>query len=235
MSESRSGWWPWRIDVTARVLPFAVFIGFLLAADLGAALFPSDAGGWDTRWLTLARGLIVGALVLLFARQYTELRDLREVRARDWTLAVAVGGVVCVLWIALDHPWFRFGGRAAGFVPLDDVGNFRTDLVALRLIGLVIVVPVMEELFWRSFLMRWLTRPDFLSVSPAAVSLPAFLITGALFALAHDLWAAGFVAGVAYNWLYMHTRTLWAPILAHAVTNGFLAAYILWARAWHLW
>ena len=68
-------------------------------------------------------------------------------------------------------------------------------LVGLRLIGLVVVVPVMEELFWRSFLMRWLTNSMFLSIEPRQVSRSAFVITAVLFALAHDLWLAGLLAG----------------------------------------
>ena len=37
-------------------------------------------------------------------------------------------------------------------------------LVAVRWIGATLVVPVMEELFWRSFLMRWFQRTQFETV-----------------------------------------------------------------------
>lgn len=224
----------WSAPIVARVLPFALFIAFLLLADLASWLSPVEHV-LDERWLTVGRGIAVGLLLVTFYGQYAELRGIRAVRARTWGLSLGTGVLVFAAWIALDQPWLRLGDAPAGFVPLRADGTLDVNLVALRLIGLAIVVPVMEELFWRSFLMRWLTNQSFLSVEPRLVSRSAFLITAGLFALAHDLWLAGLVAGVAYNWVYMRSGTVWAPVIAHGITNALLGAYILRTGIWHLW
>ncbi len=53
--------------------------------------------------------------------------------------------------------------------------------------------------------------------------------------LAHNQWLAALVAGMVYAWLYRYTRTLWAPILAHAVTNGVLGVWVVVFGNWQFW
>jgi CAAX prenyl protease-like protein len=93
----------------------------------------------------------------------------------------------------------------------------------------------MEELFWRSFLLRWLERHDFLQVAPRSVGPRPLVITTALFALEHSQWLAGGIAGVVYSALYMRSGNLWVPIAAHAVTNAALGIWILHTENWHFW
>jgi CAAX prenyl protease-like protein len=99
----------------------------------------------------------------------------------------------------------------------------------------VLVVPVMEELFWRSFLMRWIDRRDFLTLAPPRSSVAALVISSTVFALAHQLWLAGLIAGLAYGWIYRRTGNLWFPILAHASTNLLLGLWVIDQRAWSYW
>jgi CAAX prenyl protease-like protein len=93
----------------------------------------------------------------------------------------------------------------------------------------------MEELFWRSFLLRWIAEPDFLRAGPAAAGLKGLLISSVLFGFEHNLWLAGIVAGLAYGALYMRYRSIWAAIAAHAVTNGLLGAWVVHTGNWHYW
>jgi CAAX prenyl protease-like protein len=93
----------------------------------------------------------------------------------------------------------------------------------------------MEELFWRSFLLRWLERRDFLLLRPGRVGLRAATISVLLFGIEHNLWLAGIVAGIAYTLLYMRSETLWTPIVGHAVTNGLLAAWVMVTGSWIYW
>jgi CAAX prenyl protease-like protein len=120
-------------------------------------------------------------------------------------------------------------------VPLREDGGLDPVLVALRLVGFVVVVPVMEELFWRSFLMRWIDRRDFLSVDPRLVSPLALVATSALFALEHSAWLAGLAAGLAYGVVYHRTGNLRTAIVSHAVSNLLLGAWILARQDWSLW
>ncbi len=65
------------------------------------------------------------------------------------------------------------------------------------------------------------------------MTLRATLLSSLVFMLAHNQWLAALVAGMVYAWLYRYTRTLWAPILAHAVTNGVLGR--LGGGVWGSW
>lgn len=190
---------------------------------------------WDLRWLYPIKALCVFAVLLWCWRHCSELRSLAAVDVRGWVTAVAVGAVVFVVWIALNQSWASLG-ESGGFNPTDAAtGSVDWMLVALRLFGAALVVPVVEELFWRSFLMRWLQNHDFLSVAPGAVGVRAFVLTAVLFAVEHNLWLAGLLAGAAYAGLYMWSRNLWVPVIAHAVTNGMLGAWVLQTRQWDLW
>jgi CAAX prenyl protease-like protein len=83
--------------------------------------------------------------------------------------------------------------------------------------------------------MRWLVRTPVTAVDPRSVPLYAVIIQAALFATIHSMIVAGFVAGLAFGWLYRRTGSLWACIVAHATTNALLAAWVLSQGAWHLW
>jgi CAAX prenyl protease-like protein len=108
-------------------------------------------------------------------------------------------------------------------------------LAVMRLAGAALLVPVMEELFWRSFVMRWIHKPDFLKVVPAEVGIKALAISSVLFALEHHLWFAGLLAGLAYGWLYRRSGNLWVPTLSHAVTNAALGIWVLYTGNWQFW
>ena len=221
---SRSAW--------AHILPFALFIGLL--ALRGAA--PADGSwGFDTRWLYAVQTVVVAAALVGLWRHYGELFRQNLPSTTEWLLAVAVGLVVFVLWITLDAPWMTLGESSASFVPTDASGRLDWPLIAFRLAGAAIVVPLMEELFWRSFLMRWIDRPIFESVDPHTVSLKAVLLSTFVFTLAHTQWLAAVVAGLAYAWIYRHTGKLWTAVAAHAVTNAVLGVWVVYTGNWAFW
>ena len=220
----RAAAWP----ALPRVAPFALFIAFLALTPLAGTLV-------DARWVVALRGVAVAAVLAFFWRSYVEFNAAQRAAASDWALAVALGAAVFGLWIILDSGWAVIGTHGQGFVPLRSDGSVDPWLVALRLFGLVLVVPVMEELFWRSLVMRWIAGRDFLAVDPRTVGATAFALSSALFALEHAQWFAGLLAGLAYGWLYMRSRNLWIPILSHAITNALLGIWILASRDWTLW
>jgi CAAX prenyl protease-like protein len=221
---SRAAW--------ARIVPFAAFM--VLLAVRGAV--PSD-GSWaiDPRWIYGATVAVVGGLLALSWREYGELSWQNRPSAPDVLLAVAVGLVVFVLWVQMDAPWMTLGEPSARFEPLDAAGQVEWALVAIRVIGAALVVPLMEELFWRSFLMRWIEKPVFEGVDPRRVGLKAVVLSTFVFTLAHTLWLAAAMAGLAYAWLYVRTGKLWVPVIAHAVTNAALAAWVVATGNWQFW
>ncbi len=216
----------------ARVVPFAAFM--LLLALRGA--LPAD-GSWgiDPRWVYGITVLVVGALLAWWWREYGELSNQLLPTLKEAALAVLVGVAVFGLWINLDAPWMKIGDATAAFIPVDAKGQLMWPLLAVRWVGAALLVPVMEELFWRSFLMRWVENAQFESVVPQRVGLKAVVLSTFVFMLAHTLWLAAIVAGLAYAWLYVRTGKLWVPIIAHAVTNGVLGVWVVMTGNWAFW
>lgn len=217
-----------RSPAVARALPFAIYIGFLVAAPLLAPLLA------DERWLYVIQVSAVAAALLWFWRQYGELAGAGGIAPGAWGLALLTGSLVFVLWINADLPWLS-AGSSKPFNPAGEAGGLDWPLLLARLFGAAVIVPIMEELFWRSFILRWIDHADFMHVPPARISLRALLVSSVLFGVEHQLWFAGVVAGLAYGWLYQRTGNLWLPIAAHACTNLLLGLWVVGTGNWQFW
>ncbi|HWR52391.1 MAG TPA: CAAX prenyl protease-related protein [Bryobacteraceae bacterium] len=189
-------------------------------------------------WAYPARTLAVLATLLAVSR------PVLDFRVRSAAGSVILGVVVFVVWIAPDllvpgwrNHWLfsnfllgRADGAASAPHSIDPV------FVFFRAAGSAMLVPVVEELFWRAFLMRWLSSHQFWTVPFGKYVPTAFWLTVVLFGLEHGPhWEVGLVAGAAYGWWMVKTRSLGDCILAHAVTNAALAAYVLLAGKWEYW
>jgi CAAX prenyl protease-like protein len=164
---------------------------------------------------------------------------LREIRIDRKLIApsVLLGLIVCVLWIGIDTavPYPHLGARGA-FDPTPLLGSvWGITFLVVRLYGLVVMVPVMEELFWRSFLLRYLTNPDFHKVPLGTFSALSLWLMVAASALAHPEWLVAIVASLAYALWLRRTRNLFGAIVAHATTNAALGVYVLVTGSWQYW
>jgi len=171
----------------------------------------------------------VAAALWFFRKEYEELHPNFSL------LAVVVGLVVIVMWIGIDPYYPRFG-HATAFDPttIASVAQ-RNVFIAFRVIGAVIVVPLMEELFWRAFLIRWLVNENFKSVAVGTFTWMSFAITVAMFGSVHNEWLAGLICGALYNWLYYRRKDVFSCAVAHAVSNAALAAWVLARGDWKFW
>jgi uncharacterized protein len=217
----------------ARIIPFAVFIGFIVLQSAAGEQLLSM--GMDSGWFYPARTIVVALLLLAFWRHYSELHDFAGVTGQRILVAFAAGVGIFLLWINLDFPWAALGKPSAFDPTLPDGSGLAWGFVGFRLLGLAVVVPVMEELFWRSFLLRWVDKQDFLASDPRKVSLRAVILCSLLFASEHNLWLAGLVAGVVYSLVYMRGGNLWLPVVSHATTNAVLGWWILTNKQWQFW
>jgi CAAX prenyl protease-like protein len=208
----------------AFVAPFLIYAGMILLPLTPAVLFP-------------VRYVVVLAVLVFASRPYVSLKP-------SYPLASAgVGILVFVIWVGPDllfnyrHHWLfenAITGRAVSSVS----PALRTNalFLAIRVLSSVALVPVLEELFWRGWLMRWWINREFLDVRLGTYQTGAFWLVAVLFASEHGpYWEVGLIAGVAYNLWIMRTRNLADCIVAHAVTNGALAAYVLAAGQWQFW
>lgn len=204
------------------VAPFAVFM--LLLAGLPALGAPEPWQG--------ALRLAIPALVLLLVAR-PPLAALRVTRP---VASTVLGLAVFALWVLPDQlvPGWRghwlFTNALTGAPATGAADALLHDPLqaTLRVLRAVLLVPVVEELFWRGWLPRWLVRSDWQQVPPGTFTRLAFVATAALFASEHGpYWEVGLACGVLYNAWMAHTRSLGDLVLTHAVTNGALAAFVL--------
>lgn len=180
---------------------------------------------------------VVGLLVLAWYRQdyVSGLRDhLRGRPILSWQ-AVGIGVVVYVLWIGVSALTAPFASEA----PPAALSEIAPPLAAVwiigRLLGAVLVVPVVEELAFRGFLLRRIIGSEFEQVRYERWSWLAVLGSSLVFAAFHQQWIGGFAAGVLYAYAQKRRGLLSDAILAHAVTNALIAAQVLLAGHWSLW
>lgn len=220
---------PIRHRAVPYVLPFFLFIGILAVRRYVGAPDVVLAAGWIA---------VVAGAVLLFSRRVVDLSLSKPVAT------IGVGIAVFLIWIGPDAliPGYRshwmFQNPITGALAATTSQAGRSDpvLIALRVMRAVLIVPIVEELFWRAFLMRWIIRPDFENVRLGTYDARAFWITAILFASEHGpYWDVGLIAGAIYNWWLIRTRRLGDVIWAHAVTNACLCGYVLMAHKWEYW
>jgi uncharacterized protein len=212
--------------------PFALFMALLIARSLA----PADGSwGFDAQWLYALSVVVAAAALAFFWREYGELARQTLPDVRECLLAVAAGAIVFVLWVNLDAQWMTVGEPSAPFKPLTSEGALDGLRIAMRFVGATLLVPLIEELFWRSFLMRWIEQPVFQGVDPQRVGVRAIVLSTFVFTLAHTLWLAAAIAGLVYALLYIKTGKLWVPVIAHAVTNGALGVWVMVTGQWQFW
>ena len=222
----------------ARTLPFALFMAFIAIEECARIMATYHLITLEPTvlyYLYPFKVMSVAVLLHCYRGEYHELSLRPLTRNWNWAIVSLIGLLTCVLWIHMDWP-LTLAGPHQGFDPtLLPSGPVRTVMTLFRVAGAVLVVPLMEELFWRSYLLRYLIDADFASVPLGSFSWPSFICTALLFGLEHHLFWAGVAAGVIYSAILYHTRNLSPCVLAHAVTNLALAAYILLTGKWQLW
>jgi CAAX prenyl protease-like protein len=204
--------------------------------------------------LALQAGFVAAMLgvILILARpvlarpnvSHPALAAVSGWRPRNWASSLAMGVFVFVLWIAPDmlfpgyrHHWL-FQNSLLGYLPAGLSAESQGNAAALwlRAFRAVAIVPLVEELFWRAWMMRWLIAADFEAVPLGTWSARAFWVVAILFASEHgSYWDVGLAAGILYNWWMLRTKSLVDLVLAHAVTNACLSIYVVWAGKWEYW
>jgi hypothetical protein len=207
------------------ILPFAVFLGFL-------------AIGQYVPFLQPVRFFGVLAMLAVFSR------GLLPVRPSRFFASVLLGVAVFFIWIGPDvlipgyRDFFLFSNSIVGHPGASTAPADKTDVFFLvfRVLSSIIAVPIIEELFWRGWMMRWIGSKDFTRVPIGTYNAEAFWIVALLFASEHGpYWDVGLVTGVIYNWWAIRTRNLTDCVIAHAVTNACLAAYVIGWNQWQYW
>lgn len=211
--------------IYARVAPYVIF--------LILTQFQGQLGEDSKFWVYIAK-TVVGAWIVWEMRAFVQ-----EMRwAVSWE-GVVVGVAIFGVWVGLDGWYPRMGDVGEGWNPFKEYGNslYAWLLVVVRIVGSSVVVPPLEEAFYRSFLYRYFVKLNFLALPMNYFHGLSFFVTSALFGLMHpDRWLAGIICGLAYQWLVIRKNRLGDAMLAHGITNFLLGIYILWkGDAWNFW
>lgn len=188
-------------------------------------------------WLYPVRFFVVSLLLGAVSWPYLSFRPSAPIAS------ISVGVAVFLIWVGPDalfgyrHHWlfenFITGAAASS---LDPRLKANIGFMLLRSVSSAILIPILEELFWRGWLMRWLIDNDFLSVPLGKYVPSAFWIVALLFASEHGpYWEVGLAAGMIYNWWIIRTGNLADCMLAHGVTNAALSAYVIATGQWQYW
>lgn len=210
--------------VRARVAPFVIF----LALTFCQGLF----GEASRYWFYLAKTLVGVWLVWEMGPLVAEMR---------WTLsweAFVVGVAVFAIWVGLDGCYHKFSEAGAPWNPHARFGAnspLAWLFISVRILGSSLVVPPLEETFYRSFLYRYLVKTEFQAMPLGQLHWLSFFVTAGIFGFAHYEWLAGVLCGLAYQWLVIRKKRLGDAMTAHAITNFLLALWIVWKGAWNFW
>ncbi len=174
----------------------------------------------------------------------------RQFHRRPSLLAVGVGILGIVVWIGLWKisaqsgltQWLAhfigLGGRPE-YNPLKELAAspaWAWGFLAIRFLGLVVIVPIIEEFFLRGFLMRLVMEQDWWKVPFGRASAGAIAVSIVVPVLTHptEALAAAVWFGMV-TWLMIRTRNIWDCVVAHAVTNLLLGIYVVTTGNWSLW
>jgi uncharacterized protein len=211
------------------VAPFVIFLALIGLSHLWAMPTLADE---------IFRLAVMLAVLSLVAR------PAMHFKVQNWGVSVLVGMAIFVLWIAPDllfpqyRSFFLFNNSVVGSAKssMSEAARHDVPVLFLRTLRAVAMVPVIEELFWRGWLMRWVIDNDFERVPLGAYSALSFWAVALLFASEHGpYWDVGLVAGIIFNWWMIRTKSLGDLILAHAVANACLSGYVIAAGKWEYW
>ncbi len=208
------------------------FIGLLL---LNVVLKEIGGPFWlrfPEYWIYPAQTILCGVLLIWFRREY-DFHRLRHV-----VFALVAGAIVFVLWIS-PQQFLGFAERTMGFDPdfLSSKPSVYWFTVIFRFLRLAVVVPFVEEVFWRGFLLRFLIDEDFERVEFGAFSWPSFIVVTLAFGFSHSVkdWVAALITGAIYNVVAYRTKSLASCVVTHAITNLLLGLWIMKTKEWGFW
>jgi uncharacterized protein len=219
--------------VLIRVVPF------------GAFLLLTFAQGWfgeTGRYWCYVTKTVIGAWLIWWMWP-----GVREMRWKISAEAVVTGVAIFGVWVGIDDFLKAlglkpdFGELKIGGKPWNPKAQFGAGsalawfFIVARIAGSTLVVPPLEEVFYRSFLYRYLVKPDFLLVPLGAFFAMPFIVTSIVFGFEHREWLAGTICGLAYAGLICWKRRLGDAMTAHAITNFLLGVWVVIQGEWQFW
>ena len=208
----------------ARVAPFFVFVAIMATQSF----FDESA----KYWLYVVRSLVAIWVIWAIKPVVPELRWSFSIEA------VLVGIGVIAIWIFADPLYGKFVDVKSHWNPHQQFGQgsiLAWFFIVSRILFSSLVVPPLEEMFYRSFMYRSFIKAEFEKVPLTLFHLGSFLITSTIFGIIHREWLAGILCGAAYQWLVIRRGHLGDAITAHAISNFLLGLWVVYKEEWYFW
>ena len=217
------------------VLPFLAFLA--MTSLEGEAI--KDDGSLDANLYAMIYCGKIIAVVACMIWGRAALRDLKQLPGLNaWLLAIFSGILIGFFWVHLEgfYPPLpeSIVGKRSGFNPLKNLEMpLQAIFLTFRFFGLVILVPVIEELFTRDFVLRFVTKPEWETVEPWQFNGAAAMVSTAIFVVGHPEWLPAILCGLIWLWLLRSTKSLSTLVVSHAVANFCLGIFSLVTGDWH--
>ena len=215
--------------------PYFAFLGIRAIADL----FPNGL------YLGYILAYAAAAFLLwIFHQRYQEMHE-NKITPLNLFWAFVVGIIGITIWILPYHYITNFAktdgifgllGSRQNTIKLSHLlKNWLSPFLFFRFIGYVLIVPIFEELFIRSFLWRFIINPDIDNVAVGKYTAFAFWGTATLFALSHNEWIVAFLYAVIINLFLIIKKDIKLCMVAHGFSNAILVIYVIISENWFLW
>jgi len=195
------------------IAPYAAWMALM-------AMLPSTVTGYAVRTIAVAALLAVAWVKGPRSHSPTSGEDAASPLWRRFLVGLFIGLVVFAIWILPEQ--FGWGWYNRFFIVgeggTEAVAEASAAMIAIRLVGSAFVISVAEELFFR----KWL------------IPFAGFWWMVGLFAIEHDRWLVGAIAGIVYGFLYLR-KGLFPAVVAHATTNLVLGLWVLKTGQWQFW
>jgi len=209
------------------VAPMILFICLnVIEGKLPANLYP------------LAYIVKIALVILVIGLTANAWRPELSVSRNAFITGAFFGVIGIALWIGIEKIPYPHIGSRSGFNPFTAIPDvsFRMLWITSRFVGLAAVVPLIEELFWRGFLVRYIDHmDDYRKVIAGHHSWMATGVVTAAFTSIHPEWLAAVVYALLTDQLLRRTKSVGACVVMHAVTNLLLGIYVVTTRSWQLW
>ena len=209
------------------VFPFAIYL-------IIGELVPGLLVGYDAYHLYVAyalRTVVVGGILVRYRSLYRELNE-----RRIDVVALLVGVLIFAWWVGLEGHYPLFFGASSHFDPSVFGTEMLIILLSVRLVGSVLVAALIEELFCRSFLIRYVIDPDkWADIPVGTYTLASFVVVVLFFGFVHFQWLPGLLTGIILNLLLYKRRNIFSCVQAHAMANLLLFFYVVYTKSWFFW
>jgi len=202
--------WSWYPSIKLKYLPLSIFVGIFIFIIW--VLF-------ETPWMISTFPNINELYVRLFVdfSNPFSLRDLYEDQNLNPVPFMTIDDGV-------NKGLHEFNPIVTGWL------NF-----TIHMIGSSLVIPIIEEFFYRSFIYRWMQGSPFYKIKIQKIHWPLLIIVSLFFSISHIEWGAAIICGLAFGVLYLKTQDIWSAIIAHGVTNFLLGLYVIRFDAYQFW